>query len=115
MTSFREFQIDSGFFSHHLALDQFLVVAVVLDQFIVGALLNNLAVLQDNDFVRVPNGRESMSNHNDRLVGLLQCVECLLNLVLTLRVESTCSLVKEQDARLADQGTSYRNTLLLPT
>ena len=52
-------------------------------------------------------------NHDGRAL-LHDVVECFLNDALALLVEGTCSLVKHQHLRLADDGTSNSHSLLLP-
>ena len=80
------------------------------------ALLLNLTLFHHNDLVSVDDGAESVSNHYHCEALLLeQCVQGCLDLMLTLGVEGACRFIEEEDLGLADQGTSDRDPLLLPS
>lgn len=78
------------------------------------ALLKDLASLHDNDLVSITNSGQSVSNHNDGQVLLCnESVKSLLDSVLTVSIQSRCSLVKQEHSWLSDESTSNGNSLLL--
>ena len=59
----------SKFFGHQLAFNQFLVGSIVRNKTVMGALLDYLALFHDHNFVRISNGRQSVSNYNNCLLA----------------------------------------------
>jgi len=79
-----------------------------------GSLLDHHALLHHYDFVSIDDCAQPVGDHDNGLLLILEkLVKSLLDLELTLCVQGTRGLVEEQDAGLADQGTSNRNPLLL--
>lgn len=79
-----------------------------------GALLDDLTVLEDNDFVGVSDGTESVSNDHDSLASSFhENVQGFLNLELRFCVESTSGFVKENDLGVADEGSGDGYSLFL--
>lgn len=60
-----------------LSLDQFIVSRFLLDEFIVGALLDNTPVRHHHNIIRILNSRESVSNDHGSS-SLSSFVECSL-------------------------------------
>ena len=80
------------------------------------SLLNNLTLAHDDDLVCGHDGRQAMRDHDHRLLLLLQeSVQSLLDLVFAFSIECTGGLIEKQDARLADEGASDSDSLLLAT
>ena len=80
-----------------------------------GSLLSNLAFLQDQDMVSLPDSGQSMSDDDSRdgPEFLLHLLYRLLHFHLVLFVESAGCLVKDQELRLLDEGSRERDSLLL--
>ena len=92
-------------------------VQVVVDSLLgeelrVGPLLRHLASLDHNNAVSTVDSGETVSNDNGgpSLPGLVQC---LLNHLLTLRVQGRGGLIKEEDLGVSDQCSSDGYPLLL--
>ena len=81
-----------------------------------GTFLDDLTLPHHNDLVSIDDRAQPVGDHdNSLLLFFKKLVEGLLDLELALGVQSTGRLVEEQDARLADQGTCNRDSLLLAT
>lgn len=77
---------------------------------------DNITLFHDDNFVGVDNGTKSMGDNDDSKHFLFkQLVESLLHLMFALSIQSASSLVKKQDSRSSDEGTSDCNSLLLTT
>ena len=86
------------------------------DEVVVSSTLHDLTVLHDDDLVSVTDSAQSVSNDDDRLLSTVdQLVQGLLHLVLGLSIQSGGGLVEQKNLRLADQGTSNGDALLLAT
>lgn len=80
--------------------------------------LSDLSFLQNDDFICVSDGGESMSDHNDGLTKAFvsqDLIESLLDLMFRLSIQSTGCLIEEQDLWLSDESSSNSNSLLLAT
>jgi len=76
----------------------------------------DFSVLHHQNAVRVPDRRQPVRNHDNRLLPRLdQLVQRLLHLELTLRVQSRGRLVEEQDFGFSNQSAGDGNPLLLTT
>jgi hypothetical protein len=53
-----------------LSFNQGFVGAVLLDELVMGATLQDLASLEDDDFISILDGRESVSDDDNRLTEL---------------------------------------------
>jgi hypothetical protein len=53
-----------------LSFDQGFIGAVLLDELVMGATLQDLASLEHDDFISILDGRESMSDDDNRLTEL---------------------------------------------
>jgi len=101
---------------HELARDKFLVTTIEGQELWVSSSFDNITLLHDDNLVGVDNGTESMSDNDDsKHFFFKQLVESFLHLVLALSIQSASSLVKKQDSRSSDEGTSDCNSLLLAT
>ena len=80
------------------------------------AFLHDFALLQHDNLVGVPDRGESVGNHDASLLSSLnEFIQGFLDLVLALCVECARGLVKKDHLRLANQGPSDGDTLLLAT
>ena len=76
-----------------LQLLQLVVHALLRDELLVGTLLGNLALVDDNQRIGVAKRRETMRDGNGR-AALDKHVDGLLNRLLGLRVDSRSRLVE---------------------
>jgi hypothetical protein len=83
------------------------VAAPPLDQLLVGAVLDDVAAIENEDVVVVADGAETMSD-GDGGAALRRCVDGVLHKVLALRVERARGLVEQQHRQVADQLTRSR-------
>ena len=79
------------------------------------SLLNNAALLHDNDSVRLLDGGETMSNNKSGNGAKLRLhvVNGFLHFSFIALVKSTSGLIEDKDARLLDESTSEGDSLLL--
>ncbi len=115
-----------AFFLKQKALDRFLqqgttgelavveigVEAILREQFLVGAFLDDSAVIHHQDHIGVSNGREPVSNDE---VGsaLHQFSHSLLNQHLGTCINTTRCFVQNQDFGISQEGTRNGEQLLL--
>ncbi len=110
------FAVVFDLFSDELSADKILVNATKTEKLSVRAALFDFSVLHDDDLVGITDSAESMSYDNNSLLAAAdQLIESLLHLMLTFSIKSRGSLIKKQKFGLANQSTSYRNSLLLTT
>ena len=76
--------------------------------------LDDLSILDDSEARASLHSRQSMSDDN-RSAVLHDAIEGLLYEALRLFVKGTRSFVEKQDLRVADDGSSDRDSLLLAT
>ena len=90
-----ELLVDLGYLIlHELPGDELLVSTVEFDELIVGALLDDVSGVHDNDLVSVPDCRESMGDHDNCLRPLrYERVQSRLHLMFTLSIERACSFI----------------------
>lgn len=82
------------------------------DEVIVGPGFGDLAFVDDDDEIGVADGGEAVGD-DDGGAALGRGVEGVLDDALGFRVEGARGLVEEEDARLADDGASDGDPLLL--
>lgn len=101
----------------HLPFDEVLVGGVVLEELVVGADFDDLAVLEYDDSVAVDDGAESVGDDDDGDVAVVggELVDLLLDEVLALAVEGAGGFVEDEDLGLLDQGPGDGDPLLLPS
>ena len=98
-----------GYFS---AADKVGVQAGLVDELLVLALLDNAAVVDDQNLVRVAHGLQAVGDHDDRLIAG-QRLDGLLQTVLVLGVHIGRGLVQNDDRRVLEHRTGNRDALLL--
>lgn len=80
--------------SHELTAHKLLVTAILGNELLVSALLNDIALAHANNIVSADDSTESVGNHDNGLLLLLeQLVQGFLHLVLTVGIERACSLI----------------------
>ena len=75
-------------------------------------LLDDLPSIEYDDAVGVPNGRKTVRNDDDR-APLANSLHVLLDDALGLVIEGTGGFVEDENARVADQRSSYGDALTL--
>ena len=90
------------------------LIGAIVDgqQFLMRAFLNNPAIVNDDDFVSVLNGRQAMGDNKDRTV-LHQVVNGFLNHGFRLVVQCGSRLVQNDNRRIFDKRPRYCNPLFL--
>ena len=88
------------------------VAAAGLDQRVVGAVLDQAAVLERDDAIRGPHGREPVRDDQNR-ASPGDLLHVLLDDALALIVERARRLVEDQDARIRDQRAGNGDALAL--
>src|SRR6266478_8543133 len=81
-------------------------------QFVVGALLRDTAILQDDDLVGIADGAQAVSN-GDHGAPLHEAFECLHQQPLRLGIERRSGLVEDEDGRVADDRARDADALPL--
>ena len=84
----------------------------VTGQLLIGSILHNLAVVDDEDLFAVANRAQSVSN-DDRSSALHRSVQRLLHDFLALLVQSRSRFIENQDLWVFDKCTSNGDPLLL--
>src|SRR6476659_3204966 len=95
-----------------VASDEGGVAAAAGQELVVGATLDDLAAVEDEDLVGVADGGEPVGDGH-RGAALGEVVERLLHGALGAGVEGAGGLVEEQDGRVAQDGPRDRDALLL--
>ena len=110
-----EFLVDLGYLIlHELPGDQLLVSTIEFDKLIVGALLDDVSGVHDDDLVSVPDCREPMGDHDNCLRPLrYERVQSRLHLMFALSIEGTGSFVEQQDLWLSHKCPGDGDPLLL--
>src|SRR5699024_5753568 len=90
------------------------VPAVEVDELLVGAPLDDPAPVEEQDLIGVPDGRQPMRDHQDRLVAR-ELADPADDGGLVLRVEGARRLVEQHDRRVLEQGAGHRDPLALAT
>lgn len=99
---------------HFLSSLQIVEVSLHICQLFIATFLQDLPFIEHIYPVRVYDCFYSVGDHQTCLT-LHQTVNIGLNLLLCLAIKSWCSLVKNQDLRLSNQGSRYGHSLLLAT
>src|SRR5208282_5905447 len=81
-------------------------------EFFVGAVFDNLSLLDDQNLIGAADRRKPMRDH-ERGAPLHQVGKTLLNQLLRFRVETGSGFIENQDARFRQNGAGYRNSLPL--
>ena len=93
---------------------QFLIISVDIQQFIVRATFHDASFMQHTDLVGILDGRETMGDSHCG-TGLHQPFKSVLYQTLTLRIQSRCRLIENQDRRILQDGPCDTYTLTLTT
>src|SRR5262249_33669134 len=93
-----------------LQANEISVLAVVCDEGIVTALLNDAAALEDEDAVGFTECGQTVCDGDGR-AALGERAERLLNCLLAFRVDIAGGFVKHQDRRIIEDRTSDRHAL----
>ena len=88
------------------------VATAGLDQRVVGAVLDQAAVIERDDAIRGPHGREPVCDDENRSPPG-DFLHVLLDNALALIVERARRLVEDEDARVRDQRAGNGHTLAL--
>lgn len=90
------------------------LIGAIVDgqQFLMRAFLNNPAIVNDDDFVSVLNGRQAMGDNKDGTV-LHQVVNGFLNHGFRLVVQCGSRLVQNDNRRIFDKSAGNGQTLAL--
>src|SRR5467141_1973904 len=83
-------------------------------QFVVGALLRDTTILQDDDLVGIADGAQAVSNGDDG-APLHEAFERLHHQPLRLGIERRSGLVEDEDGRVADDRARDADALPLAT
>jgi len=81
-------------------------------QFLVRAALGDLAVLENEDLIRVTDRGESVSD-DKRCAAFHQRVEAVLDHRLGFAIERRCGLVEDENPRIGHDGAGDGNALFL--
>src|SRR5581483_8978835 len=92
---------------------QLVVRPAALEQLVVGAALDDPAVVDDEHLVGVADGREAVGDH-EAGAAAQQLLERALDLPLGPSVDAGGRLVEDQDARVGERGARDREELPLP-
>src|SRR5262247_963604 len=90
------------------------VIALALQEFRVGPILDNTSLVEHQDAVGRAHGRQTMGNEEHR-PSPAHVGKVALNNGFGLVVERTGGFVEDEDTRIADQGTRNRQALTLAT
>src|SRR4029079_18723174 len=88
------------------------VAAARAEQLVVGALLDDRSVLEDDDEVRVADGRETVGD-DERGAAVEQAAQRALDASLGADVDRARGLVEEEEARVGEQRPTERDELAL--
>src|SRR3712207_8782868 len=102
------------FRSHQLRAENLVVELAVAQELFVGAHRGDLAVIEDQDQVRVANRAYPLGDDEDGPAGVAHHpVECLLDRCLGLGVHSRGAVVEDQESGVYEQSPRYGNPLPL--
>src|SRR5690349_15749323 len=99
-------------FDAKLLLVELAIAAVVRQEVLMGAVLDDRALVQDEDLVGAQDGREAVSDH-ERGAAPAQGDEALLDRGLALAVQARGGLVEDEDRRLREDRPGDRHALAL--
>src|ERR1039458_1148897 len=88
------------------------VVAVEGEQFVVGAVFDDVSVVEDGDAVGVAHGGDAVGDE-DGGASLHELAQAVEDLVLGVGIDAGESVIEHQDTRLPNDGAGDGDTLLL--
>ena len=95
-------------------INQAAIEAVLCNELVVGAALDDNAVVHDDNEVGMADGGEAVGN-DDAGASLHELVEGLLHGHLAFGVEGAGGFVKDEDGRVFEHGAGYAEALALST
>ena len=95
-----------------LHIVQLLVISVLADEFVVGAPLHYLSLVEHAYLVGILDGGESVGYRHGG-ARLHQSFQSVLHESLALCVESRCCLVEDEYRRILEYGSRYAHSLSL--
>src|SRR4051812_5771464 len=111
--------LDDIYFRHKRLIPELSLIepgikSAKVEQFPMGSLLHNPAMVQNDEPVRPPNRTQPVSNDQSRPPHQ-ELAERVLDQPLTLGVQVAGSLVQNEDCRILEDGPGYRYPLALAT
>ena len=97
---------------YRLHLYQLIIAALTCHELLVGAPLDNTALLKDNDKVGMTDGGEAMGHDKSR-AAREEGLECLLHKAFAFGIESAGGLVEDEEAGVGEDGAGNREALPL--
>ena len=94
-----------------LSFDQLFESAVKFHQLVVVALFDDLPAFKIEDAVAIFDRRKAMGDDD---AGAIEFPDCFGDGFLAAVIQSACSFIKDDDARLMDDRSSDHDALLLP-
>ena len=107
----RASQLFARLFGLTLSVPHAGIKAVLGEQRIVGAALDDLAMVKHDDLVGADDGREPVRDHQRRAVAG-NALERVLDFLFGMAVERGCRLIEHQNWRTLQDGAGDRDTLL---
>ena len=98
----------------HACFEHIKVTIVVTGEFIVGSILQDVAIAYDKENVAVSNGAEAMSDY-DRSSPFHSSIKSLLYDFLTLLVQGRCCFIQYENFGVLDKSPCNSYPLLLAT
>ena len=95
-----------------LQIMELLVGAIALQKLGVGSLLDDMAMVHDDDEIGIDDGGEAVCDGDDGAV-FHQRVKCLLDKMFRGGVERGCRFVENENRRILEQGAGDGETLFL--
>ena len=97
----------------HLGFDQFAVNAVPLQERLWRAVLDDLALLQNDDAIEIAHRRQAVGDGNDGAAAH-QAAQRLADQLLGFAIQRRGGLVEQQQRRVLQEGARNRDPLPLP-
>ncbi len=97
-----------------LEIDHLLVLWRYLVEFCVTSLCYDATLVHEIDRIGTHDRREAVSD-DDRGTTIHEMIECILHKSLRLGIECTRRLIEDEDLRISEDRSGYRDALLLAT
>lgn len=95
-----------------LQINQLVITAFYPDQFLVGSAFDNLPLVENIDDIGLLNRTQTMCD-GDRGSALSRSIQCSLDNLFGLGIESRGGFIQKKHSGIPDQGACDRHTLLL--
>src|ERR1700691_2664299 len=102
------------FFFQKLLVIEVGVITAPRNEFIVGAQFDDASLVQNRNAVGIADGRNAMGNEDGR-ASAHDLAKVIEDFILGVRVDARQGIVEDENTRAAQQGTSDRGALLLPS